>query len=145
MKHFRFALEQVLRLRKGAEDEARIRLGKAVSELNAIIAQAKAVTATKVGAERERFAGHPDAATIMVYTSYITRLNNELVRLAEDKENTEKAVDKARNAFIEARRERLKLENLRSKQQAEFRRDQRRAENKANDDIAAGKGLRSQV
>jgi flagellar FliJ protein len=143
MKRFQFRLEQVLRLRKGAEDEARISLGRAVSELNAVIAQIKAVTATKVQAEKERFAGNPGAATIMIYTQYITRLDNEIVRLNEAREEDEKAVDKARDVFIDARRERLRLDNLRSKQLAEFRKEQKRAENKANDDVNAGAKARA--
>ena len=98
-----------------------------------------------VGRERMRaaaaqFAPGNSATTIQQYMFYITRLDNLTEELLREITLAEMKVEEAREAFLEASKERKVLDKLKDKRQKEFSKVVLTEETKTLDDI--GKGIR---
>jgi flagellar FliJ protein len=136
MKKFSFKLEQVLDLRKYREQETQIELGRAIGILTEI-----EMRITSVAEERFRtgnqFAG--DGATIRTYMLYINRLDLEKEQLLIDAAQAEQKVEEAREIYLEASRERKVLDELKSKQAANYRKFILTEETKTLDDLSSAR------
>jgi flagellar FliJ protein len=135
MKAFAFNLEKVLDLREFREDEARIELGRAVGVLAETENRIRAAAEERARAAAAQFGPGNDAATMRQYMLYLLRLDGLRERLLEEAAAAELKVEEAREAYLEASRERKVLEKLREKRQKERRRETLSEETKTLDDI----------
>ena len=138
MKPFAFGLQKVLNLRKYYEDEAKIELGRAVSVLADIEAKLLALAAERARAAAAQFAPGNNAVMIQQYMYYLLRLDNIEEILLNDKLLAEQKVEEAREAFLEASRERKVLDKLKDKRQEEYHKEWLDEETKVLDDISSG-------
>ena len=134
MKPFKFNLEKVLNLRKHSEDEAKIELGRAISVLSELENNIAALGRERARAAASQFSPENSAAMIQQYMFYILRLDNTKERLLKEAAMAELKVEEAREAFLEAARERKVLDKLREKRQKEHRKEMLKQEAKAIDD-----------
>jgi flagellar FliJ protein len=139
MKRFSFNLEKVLTLRKFTEQEAKIELGRAVGALSEIERHIVSVAEERVIAARDQFSPENSAAMIQQYMFYILRLDATRDQLLKDAAQAELKVEEAREAFLEASRDRKVLDKLKEKRAAEYRKEMFDAEGKTLDDIASGR------
>ncbi|GHU68100.1 hypothetical protein FACS189447_10570 [Spirochaetia bacterium] len=139
MKRFSFNLEKVLHLRKFTEQEAKIELGRAVGILSEIERRIISVAEERVVAARDQFSPANNAAMIQQYMFYILRLDATRDQLLKDAAQAELKVEQAREAFLEASRDRKVLDKLKEKRSAEYRKEMLDAEGKILDDAASGR------
>ena len=135
MKAFTFGLEKVLNLRKFNEDEAKIELGRAIGVLADLESRLFSLARERVRAAAAQFAPGNDAGIIQQYMFYITRLDNIKEQLLQDIALAEMKVEEAREAFLEASKERKVLDKLKEKRQKEYRKTVLTEETKILDDI----------
>jgi flagellar FliJ protein len=138
MKAFSFGLEKVLNLRKFYEDEAKIELGRAIGVLADLESRLFAVGRERVRAAAAQFAPGNNAAMIQQYMFYILRLDNLQEQLLQEITVAEMKVEQAREAFLEASKERKVLDKLKDKQQKEYHKVVLTEETKTLDDIRIG-------
>ena len=138
MKPFVFRLEKVLNLRKFHEDETKIELGRAIGVLAELESHLDALAKEKARAASAQFSPGNSAAVIQQYMYYLLRLDNTEEELLKQKLKAEQIVDEAREAFIEASKERKVLDNLKDKRQREHRKIALDNETKVLDDISSG-------
>ena len=138
MKAFTFSLEKVLNLRKFRENEAKIELGRAISVLSELEARIRSIAEERVIAAAAQFNPENTAAIMQQYMFYILRLDNTKEQLLEEAAMAELKVEEARNAFIEASRERKVLDKLKEKRQKEYNKSLLAGETKILDDISGG-------
>jgi flagellar FliJ protein len=136
MKRFRFDLQQVLELRKHAEREAEIELGKAVGALNLIEQHITSVAEARYHAGVERFAPGNGLAEIQSYDRYILRLDQIRDKLLMDAAQAELVVAEKQDVYLEASRERKILDKIKEHRRGEYRKFVLTEENKELDDIA---------
>ena len=136
MKAFTFGLEKVLNLRKFYEDEAKIELGRAIGVLADLESRLFAVGRERVRAAAAQFAPGNTGAMIQQYMFYIIRLDNLKEQLLRDITLAEMKVEQAREAFLEASKERKVLDKLKDKRQKEYRKVVLTEETKTLDDIS---------
>jgi len=136
MKAFSFGLEKVLNLRKFHEDEAKIELGRAIGVLADLEARLFAVGRERARASAAQFAMGNDALVMQQYMFYITRLDNLTEELLKEITLAEMKVEEAREAFLEASKERKVLDKLKDKRQTEYRKFVLTEETKTLDDIS---------
>jgi flagellar FliJ protein len=129
MKRFTFGLEKVLELRKYREQEAKIALGRAVSELTGIENQLKELALLRVKTVAERLSSLPSdsppafsAGYYRNYDFYLQRLDHKKEELLEAAAKAQLKVEEERNAFLEASQARKTLDKLKEKRAAEYRR-----------------------
>ena len=139
MKAFAFNLEKVLNLRQFHEDEAKMELGRAIGALAEIESRIRAIGQERVRASEAQFTPGNSAGMMQQYMFYILRLDNIKEQLLKEAALAELKVEEARNAFLEASRERKVLDNLKEKRQKEYRKIMLAAETKALDDTQTGK------
>jgi flagellar FliJ protein len=120
VKKFSFNLEKVLKLRKFAEDEAKIELGRAVSALNIIENNIKETALKRHNATANRFT---DSTQILSWDIYINRLEQETERLMEQAAQAEIVVEEKRKLYLEAQKDLRAIEKLKEKRQQEHRKE----------------------
>jgi flagellar FliJ protein len=135
MKPFVFRLEKFLNLREHYEDEAKIELGRAVGVLAELEGRIRALAAERVRAAAAQFKPENSAIEIQQYMYYLVRLDNTKERLLEEAAVAEMKVEEAREAFLEASRERKVLDKLKEKKQKEYHKMKLEEETKVLDDI----------
>jgi flagellar FliJ protein len=135
MKPFVFRLEKLLNLRKHYEDEAKIELGRAVGVLAELEGKIRALAAERVRAAAAQFQPGNNAILIQQYMYYLIRLDNIKDQLLKEAAMAELKVEEAREAFIEASRERKVLDSLKEKKQKEYHKTKLNEETKVLDDI----------
>jgi len=138
MKPFAFGLQKVLNLRKYYEEEAKIELGRAVSVLADIESKLRVLAAERARAVAAQFSPDNSAAIIQQYMYYLIRLDNIEEALLREKVLAEQKVEEAREAFLEASRERKVLNKLKDKRQEEYHKEMLDDETKVLDDISSG-------
>jgi flagellar FliJ protein len=147
MKRFNFGPEKVLELRKHREQEAKIALGRAVSELTGIEIQIKELALLRAKAAAERLsspaADSPraapsafDAGYYRNYEFYLQRLDRKKEELLEAAAKAQLKVEEERKAYLESSQARKTLDKLREKRAAEYRRAMFAEEAKILDDAA---------
>ena len=135
MKPFVFELEKLLDLRKYYEDEAKIELGRAVGVLTELEGRITALAAERVRAAAAQFMPGNSAIQIQQYMYYLVRLDNTKDHLLKEAAMAAMKVEEAREAFLEASRERKVLDNLKEKKQKEYHKLKLNEETKILDDI----------
>jgi flagellar FliJ protein len=143
MKPFTFGLEKVLKLRKYYEDEAKIELGRATGILSELESRLFAVGRERARAQEAQFVPGNSADEIRQYMYYILRLENMTEQLLREITMAEMKVEEAREAFLEASRERKVFDKLKEKRQEEFRKAVLTAETGILDDISSAALARS--
>jgi flagellar FliJ protein len=136
MKAFNFRLEPVLKLREFAEKEARLALGRAVSELNAIEVQIDANAAGSQAAACGRFSQANSTTDIVRYENYINRLGDDRRRLLASAARAAQVVEEKRRLYNEASAERKSFSEVRKIQPAEYQRAANLEEEKTIDEMA---------
>lgn len=137
MKPFTFTLEKILNLRKHYEDEAKIELGRAIGVLAELESRIRNLAAERYRAAEAQFSPGNGVAEIQQYMVYLIRLDNTKEQLIKEAALAEITVEEARNAFIEASRERKVLDKLKEKRQKEYRKMMFVEETKNLDDISS--------
>lgn len=137
MKRFDFSMEKILGLREFKEEQAKLELGKAVSETNRIRQELEALAAER--ARMDRVCSESDISDIFVNNRYIMRLDMARDRLLEELAAAELVVDEKRSVFAGAMRDRKVLSNLKERQLAAHKRDLQLAEDDAMDDISSSR------
>jgi len=135
MKAFAFRLEKLLNLREFYEDEAKVELGRAVGVLAELEGKIRALAAERVRAAAAQFSPGNSAIEIQQYMYYLLRLDNTKEWLLKEAAMAEMKVEEAREAFLEASRERKVLDNLKEKKQKEYNKMKLDEETKVLDDI----------
>ena len=136
MKAFAFGLEKVLNLRKFYEDEAKIELGRAIGILADIENRILALGRERARAAAAQFAPGNSAAMMQQHMFYLQRIENLKEQLFKEAAMAELKVEEAREAFLEASRERKVLDKLKDKRQKEYRKVILSEETKTLDDIS---------
>jgi len=134
MKAFAFRLEKLLNLRKFYEDEAKIELGRAVGVLADLENKITILASERVRAAAAQFRPGNSAIEIQQYMYYLVRLDNTKERLLKEAAIAEMKVEEAREAFLEASRERKVLDKLKEKKQKEYHKMKLNEETKVLDD-----------
>jgi len=137
MKPFVFGLEKVLNLKKHYEDEAKIELGRAVGVLAELEQRLMDLAAERVRASAAQFQPENSIAEIQQYTFYIIRLDALKEELLKETAIAELKVEEARQAFLDASRERKVLDKIKEKRQKEYRKKSLGEETKTTDDISS--------
>ena len=145
MKPFVFNLEKVLELRKYREDEAKIELGRAIGILAELETRLLSLGQERARAAEAQFRPGNSAALIQQYMFYLLRLDNTKEQLLKEAALAELKVEEARNAFLEASRDRKVLDKLREKRQKEYQKEMFAAEAKVLDDISQGAPVRKML
>jgi flagellar FliJ protein len=136
-------MEKVLELRKYREQETEIELGRAVGELTAIETRIKTLAEERHVAAAGRFAPGNRAQDIRNYELYIIRLDKTKEELLEAAAKAAQKVEEARQAYIEASRDRKVMDKLKEKRAAEYRKEMFAEETKTLDDLASGRKQRA--
>jgi len=138
MKPFAFGLEKVLNLRKHYEDEAKIELGRAIGVLAELEWRIRALAEERVRAAAAQFSPGNSAGEIQQYMFYLMRLDNIREEQLKEAALAEIKVEQAREAFLEASRERKVLDKLKEKREKEYRKTRLNEDTKVLDDISSG-------
>jgi flagellar FliJ protein len=136
MKKFSFKLEKVLKLRKFREDECKIELGRAVSNLNMIENEIKTTAVKRQSAASQRFNSTNE---IDSWNNYILRLDQEAERLMEKAAQAEIVVEEKRALYLEASKELKTLEKLKEKREKEYRKEREDYQMEETDDLTASR------
>ena len=135
MKPFKFSLEKILRIRNHHEEEAKIELGRAISALAEIENNIILLTQERVRVAADQYNPANSAAMIKQYMFYILRLDSTKEQLLRDAAQAELKVEQAREAFIEASRERKVLDKLKEKQKKKYDKEKLAQEAKILDEV----------
>jgi flagellar FliJ protein len=142
MKRFSFKPEKILKLRENREKETEIELGKAVGVLSALELRIKQTAEARIAAAQNRFSDPHDFTVMRNYDLYILRLDQTKETLLEAAARAELEVEKARQIYLEASRDRKVISSLKERQEREYRRAVNLEEIKAIDDITGGLSAR---
>jgi len=134
MKKFNFNLENVLQLKKFNEEECRMALGLAISMLNEIENKIRETAVKHHHAMAERL---KDPLSMMVWSNYITRLEQETERLMEQAAKAEIVVDEKRALYMEAFKELKAMEKLKEKKEIEYKKEMNEIESAEVDELFA--------
>ena len=136
MKKFSFRLEKVLKLRKFKEEECKIELGHAISNLNIIENEIKMTAVKRQSAASQRFNATNE---IGEWNNYILRLDQETERLMEKAAQAEIIVEEKRALYLEAAKDLKTLEKLKEKRQQEHRKEAADYQMAEVDDLTAAR------
>jgi len=136
MKKFSFNLQKVLQLRKFREEECKIELGQAISNLNAIENDIKKTAVKRQDAALRRFGA---AEEIGAWETYILRLDQEVARLTEKAAQAEIIVEEKRALYLEASKDVKTLEKLKEKREKEHRKEMLDYQMAEIDDLTASR------
>lgn len=142
MKRFRFDLDKLLELREYREKEAEQVLARAVGELASIEGRIRSVAGERAAVAANRFAPGRSAVDMRNAEFYLLRLDKLKDTLIEAAAKAELAVEAARDAFVEASRDKKVLEKLKEKRKAEYRKAASIEEINTIDDISSGAAAR---
>jgi flagellar FliJ protein len=138
MRAFRFKLQKVLELRSHREREKEIALGRALAFLHQIEGSLAELGEDRLRAASERFSRTHGTEEILVFDRYIRRLDETQERFLREAAMAELKVAEAREAYLEAARDRKVLEKLQERRLTEYRKARRLEETKNLDDIPRG-------
>ena len=136
MKKFNFNLQKVLQLRKFKEEECKIELGQAISNLNMIENEIKTTAVKRHSAASQRFNATNE---IGEWNNYILRLDQETERLMEKAAQAEIVVEEKRALYLEASKYLKTLEKLKEKRPKEHRKEVTNYQMAEVDDLTAAR------
>ncbi len=138
MKRFEFSLNKLFDLRQFREKQAELQLGKALSHRDAVQALLDDVARKRVQASTSR--GETVAVEdLIAIERYVFRLDQRKEELFEELAAAELILERAREEFASASRDRQVLEKLKDKKQAEWRKDYLSEEASMLDDLTSSK------
>lgn len=135
MKKFSFRLEKTLSLKTFKEKEAKINLGRAISEMQLIQNQIDSIGIEKHAQTKAR-SNAKDIYTLQSIELYINRLNLKLEELFEALAKAQLIVEEKRKALQEAMKETKVLHKLKEKKQIAHRNEILLETEKILDDIS---------
>lgn len=135
MKRFSFRLEKLLNYRQFREREAEINLGKANAARDAIQLEldTNALKRVRTAADRHQGLSVPE---LLAIEHFISRLDSNREKLLEKLVMADLEVEKAREFYIKATRERRVLSKLREKKTDEWKKYVTEEEAAVLDDIS---------
>ncbi len=136
MKRFAWSLDRLLSLREFREKEAEIALGRVISARDLLQAELEETARKRIRSARARGPGS-SVNELLSIENYIRRLDAERDRLLEELAAAELEVERKRDAYVEASRERNVLTRLREKKETEWRKKYLAEEANGLDDIAS--------
>jgi len=142
MKKFRFSLENVLKLKKFSEEECKMALGLAISMLNEIENEIKAIARKHHHASSELL---KDPSQMMLWNNYKVRLETETERLMEEAAKAEIVVEEKRALYMEAFKELKAMEKMKEKKEKEYYKEMDEKESAEVDEIFAGRQMNMRV
>lgn len=138
MKRFEFSLNKLFDLRQFREKQAELQLGKALSHRDAVQALLDDVAKKRVQASTSRGATVA-VEDLIAIERYVFRLDQRKEELFEELAAAELILERAREVFASASRDRQVLEKLKDKKQAEWRKDYLSEEASMLDDLTSSK------
>ncbi len=135
MKRFSFRLEKLLKYREFREKEAETNLGKANAARDALQIELDSIALKRVRTAAERRPGL-SVPELLAIEHYINRLDTTKEQLLERLVLAEMEVEKARQKYIAATRERRVLSKLREKKSDEWKKYVTEEEAAVLDDIS---------
>ncbi|HHU37531.1 MAG TPA: flagellar export protein FliJ [Treponema sp.] len=120
MKRFSFRLEKLLNFRLFREREAEINLGKAISARDALQLELDDIALKRVRTSGERRSQMP-LNELLAIEHYITRLDDTKEKLIEKLVMANIEVEKVREKYISATKNRRVLSKLREKKTTEWK------------------------
>jgi flagellar FliJ protein len=140
MKRFSFQFEQLLRVREFAENTAKEALGRETAALSELEHQIALNERQCEAARVNRFAKERSVSDMSAYDFYIMRLDNERARLQKEAQAQSGKVDEAREAYIEASREKKIIDKLKDKRIKAYKKEAQKDEEAEIDDIGGRRG-----
>jgi len=137
MKKFVFSMQKILELREFEEEQAKIELGKAITETNRIQQELEVIAAERV--KMISVCENSSVQDMVINERYITRLDLSRDRLLEELAAAQLIVDEKRQLFSEAMKNRKVLSKLKEKQLATYKKDLQINEDNNIDDFASAK------
>lgn len=131
MKRFHFRLEHVLRIREGAEESAKLDLGKATRRCDELKIEIERISVEQRTTKWQSM----DAAVIFARQAYLTRLKQDRTKNEHALAKADEARFEALAVYTKARQEAEILRKLREKQFAQYRLENMRQEDAMLDDI----------
>lgn len=138
MKRFKFKLETLLNIKAQEEDLKKIELAAEIERLNREIVKLDLLVSKKneqIKEYKELLNLSTAVSRIKEYNDYIFKLNQGIDELRLHINIIEKNVDKIRSELIEISKERKIMEKLKAKEQAAYRKEMAREEQKAIDEV----------
>jgi flagellar FliJ protein len=140
MAKFVFQLEGVLKQRKWAEQEKQRALAEIQAEMNQLQGELRAmdqtVQAANLDLKMNRLTGPLDMSFLAAHRRYLNSTQRKAMDLVRKMAQVQKRLEEARNALMEAAKQRKIVEKLREKQYERWRDDQARRELSAADEAA---------
>lgn len=142
MKHFQFRLDTVMKVYKIHQDHAQAALHERLTE--DLLAQQKLHDCQRALDDSSELADRKHAevqsvAELLRHRMYLNRLAQKVDQQKDVCGNTKKAVDKARDALVEANRRTQTMEKLKSKQYKRYQQDMLRQEQVVLDEMGLRK------
>lgn len=137
MKPFQFSLESVLEYRREIEEEWELKLGAAVGRMNQIQQRLKELDQD----QQDSMLHHElkDAAGAQTWGLYLMSLAQNRSKAVQELAQAQVEVDKVRQGYLAASRDRKALDKLKEKQQKAYKVYLHREEAKAMDEHNAAK------
>jgi flagellar protein FliJ len=142
MKRFAFSLGKLLELREYTRRQAEIELAARAGRCAALDRELFALAAERTRTAKARFSFGALWADCVAAEQYIARIDRSKERLLEELAIAEAAREKARLAYVEARKAEKVLAKLRERREKEYYLEQLREESATIDDISSGKYAR---
>lgn len=136
MQRFNFKFEKIRKLRAWGEEEARLDLGRAVSERNIIESELRKTAEKRVEAINTPGA-RQNLNTLRVYEAYFSKLDSDKERLLREAAEVDIKVDAAREVWQTAKSELQTLENVKDKRFAAYRKESFAAEERELEDSSS--------
>jgi len=130
-------MQKILELREFEEEQAKIELGKAITETNRIQQELEVIAAERV--KMISVCENSSVQDMVINERYITRLDLSRDRLLEELAAAQLIVDEKRQLFSEAMKNRKVLSKLKEKQLATYKKDLQINEDNNIDDFASAK------
>jgi len=136
---FKFRLASVLRLREHYEQLSLEKVGKCNIQLHEAVQKREEIV-TEIAILESDFSvileGVISSEKVKLYKNYIEHQENLLVQQEQLILERKKNLDKAREAFIQARKERKMIDKLKEKQHFRYQQEQGKKEQNFQDELA---------
>jgi len=143
MRRFDFNLQRILSLREYREKEWEIKLGEITGRCVRLKQQIADRRGNRESALRAwHYSGLSDVVYAGYMEEYMQRMNLEQIRLENELEKAEEERAEVQQKFIIASREKKVLENLKTKRQQEYYKQQLKTEYRNVDDMNNGTAVR---
>ena len=130
-------MQKILNLREFQEEQAKIELGKALSETNRIQSELEQIAVERV--RIVQLCSETSVDQLIINERYIKRLDISRDRLLEELAVAELVVQEKRGIFAEAMKNRKVLTNLKEKKFKAYKKDAQLADDNVLDDIATSR------